>query len=270
MTNVVTQTFIPGPRLIDGSDLNAAFDQVNAAFALEGSNPAITALTTVGAGTITAAGIVGGVTSRGGTQVAVFTDTTATAAQIISAMGDSLPTGSAFYWTYMNGTSYNATLAAGSGVTLSGNTVVPKLTWAQYLVTKTSGSAVSVVFVQGGQLSPLPASQFTADNGEGTTVGPTGLVGSQLNTVNLTGTNPAARPIGPASDLIAAIPNARVGMSFQTEVRNPSANSCTLSGLTGVQIVGTASIATATSRLFQVDVPSLGSINFTSLISSTI
>lgn len=33
MADIVTETFPPGFRLIDGSDLNSAFDQVNAAFA---------------------------------------------------------------------------------------------------------------------------------------------------------------------------------------------------------------------------------------------
>ena len=55
--------------------------------ALDSSTSVITALNTVGNGTITAAGIVGKNTQRGGAQAsAAFTDTTDTAVNIIAAL----------------------------------------------------------------------------------------------------------------------------------------------------------------------------------------
>lgn len=114
------------------------------------TDPQALALTTVGAGTITAAGIVGGVTTRGGTQTAVFTDTTDTAAAIIAASSNLSIVGGAFFYRYVNNTVFPATIAGGTGVTLSGSTVVPANSWAEYLVTVTGAGAVSMVAVGQG------------------------------------------------------------------------------------------------------------------------
>lgn len=103
-----------------------------------------TALVTVGAGTITGAGIAGAVTTRGGTQVAAFTDTTDTAANIIAAQPN-VHVGFSWEYTYVNNTVFPATLAAGSGVTLSGATIVPANSWATYLVTYSAAGAIAMV-----------------------------------------------------------------------------------------------------------------------------
>lgn len=115
------------------------------------SDPQASALTTVGAGTVLAAGVNAGFTTRGGTQIAAFTDTTDTAANLIagvSALANVV--GSSVEWTYVNNTIFPATLAQGSGVTLSGATVIPANSWAKYLVTYTGAGAVSMVCVAQG------------------------------------------------------------------------------------------------------------------------
>lgn len=112
----------------------------------------ITALNTVGAGTITAAGIFGKITARGGVQVAAFTDTTDIAANIISLMpaGASTAIGSAFVYRYLNNTVFPATITGGTGVTVSGITVVPANSWAEYLITYTAANTLTMVgFEQG-------------------------------------------------------------------------------------------------------------------------
>lgn len=53
MTNIVTQTFVPGPRLIDGSDLNTAFAQVNANSAPVSSTVTLTGVQTLTNKTLT-------------------------------------------------------------------------------------------------------------------------------------------------------------------------------------------------------------------------
>jgi hypothetical protein len=149
----------PGARLVTltGSELipviaggpiqQVATAQSIANLAGTGSQSVITALNTVGAGTITAAGIVGRVTTRGGSQSnAAFTDTTVTAAAIIAALSN--PTiGESFRWTYQNTTNATATLQGGVGVTVSGVTKVPAGTSADFLVTYTAANTVTIVGV---------------------------------------------------------------------------------------------------------------------------
>lgn len=111
----------------------------------------ITALTTVGAGTITAAGIVGKITARGGTQIAAFTDTTATAALIIAALpAGGQVIGESFSYTYQNNTVFPATITGGTGVTVSGITTIPANSWARYLFTYTAANTMTAVGYEQG------------------------------------------------------------------------------------------------------------------------
>lgn len=272
MTNPITQTFLPGPRLQDGTDLNLAFAQANAQFNLIGGVPLITALTTVGAGTITAAGIVGQVTQRGGAQAgAAFTDTTDTAAAIISALGSTLPVNSAFYWTYENATNAQATLAAGSGVTLTGNVIIPKLTSSRFVVTKTSASAVTIVFFESGVISPLPATSTVSYTGTtATTITPAGMTAAQLAYVALAGSAPAALALDTAVNIIASMPNALPGMSNQVTFLNYSGVTVALTGLTGTIISGTGKIQTLRSQTYNMTVDSAGSVTLTGVATGTL
>src|SRR5262249_22635933 len=107
----------------------------------------LTALNTVGAGTITAAGIAGGITTRGGSQSnTAFTDTTDTADNIIAAIPNAR-IGMSFLYYYRNTTNANATIAGGTGVTVSNITVVPGGCVACFLVTYTAASTVTVAGV---------------------------------------------------------------------------------------------------------------------------
>ena len=127
-------------------------------------NPKSTALTTVGAGTITAAGIAAGITFRSGATSA-FTDTTDTAAAIITALTASVVIGVSWPYTYVNNTVAVATLSAGSGVTLTGAIPIPPNSSATFLGTYTGAGAVSLVLVD---MSYFPHSgTFTALTGGG-------------------------------------------------------------------------------------------------------
>lgn len=113
--------------------------------------PQTLALTTVGAGTITAAGIAAGYTTRGGTQSAVFTDTTDIATALVAAINAiSTTDGSSAEWTYVNNTVFPATLQGGTGVTFVGATVVPANSWAKYIVSRTSATAVVLTCIGQG------------------------------------------------------------------------------------------------------------------------
>ncbi len=117
-----------------------------------GTPQAVTALTTAGAGTITAAGIVSGVTARSG-PTAAFTDTTDTGTAISTAYGASVSTGDAFYYTYQNNTAFQATIAGGSSVTPSVQTVVQGNSWVKYLMTCTGTNTWSMVAVAAGAMN---------------------------------------------------------------------------------------------------------------------
>ena len=111
------------------------------------SSPTSTALSTVGAGTITAAAIAGGLVTRTGSQSnTAFTDTTDTAANIIAAQPATQGRiGSSFYFTYENTTNASATITGGTGVTTSGITVVPGNTAATFLATYTAAATMTIV-----------------------------------------------------------------------------------------------------------------------------
>jgi hypothetical protein len=113
--------------------------------------PQALALNTVGAGTITAAGFNAGITTRGGTQIAAFADTTDTAANLVAGLSAiSTTDGTSAEWTYVNNTIFPATLGGGTGVTISGQTVVPANSWARYLASRTSATAVVLTCVGQG------------------------------------------------------------------------------------------------------------------------
>lgn len=113
------------------------------------ANPSALALTTVGAGTITAAGFNAGVTARSGATSA-FTDTTDTAANLVAGVSALIADNSAVEWTYVNNTVAPATLAGGVGVTISGQTIIPANSWATYLVFRTSATAVVLTCIGQG------------------------------------------------------------------------------------------------------------------------
>lgn len=128
---------------------------------------ASTALTTVGAGTITGAGIAGAFTLRSGS-TAAFTDTTDTAAAIILAQPN-VHVGSSWEYIYQNNTVAPATITGGSGVTVSGITVVPPNMTARYLVTYTAASTVTMVGISLG-LAEANSGTFVATAASAVTV----------------------------------------------------------------------------------------------------
>ena len=113
-----------------------------------------TAINTVGAGTLTAAAIVGRVITRGGSQSGTpFSDATDTAAAIITALGANAAVGESFKITLVNNTNATQTITAGTGVTLTILSVIPQNAWAEFLLTYTGAGAVSMVGLEEGSLN---------------------------------------------------------------------------------------------------------------------
>lgn len=225
-----------------------------------------TALNTVGAGTITAGGIVSGITVRGGAQSSTpFTDTTDTAAAILLAIGTSVQ-GQSWEYTYENTTNAPATIQAATGVTVSGITTVNAGGWARYLVTFSAAGTITMVGFMQGSVSALPRTQYSAlTNTSGFTLTAAGSeAGAADCTINLTGTlgGDANVQSDIATNIVAAIPNALAGNSYKLRIINSSSANhvWTLTVNTGVTINGTPTMAQNTWRDFYVTLTSLTTV----------
>lgn len=201
-----------------------------------------TALTTNGAGTITAAGIAGGATLRSVPTVA-FTDTSDTAVAIVAALPNAV-IGQSFDYLYVNNSGVLATIAGGVGVSLTG-TLVPANSWARYLVTLTSLTAVTMVKVAAGPNIALPAAQFTTFSGTTGTFAAGAASGSAIVYFASTGATPGAQLMRTPAQVLADSPGLQVGMSYTLRILNTGAGTLTLttdSG-SGFTMTGTMTVA---------------------------
>jgi len=113
-----------------GDNFQSAMTKINAMMAdLYGGTGSTaktnTAISTVGAGTLTAAGIAGEVITRTGS-TAAYSDATDTAAAIIAARSNA-KTGTAWFLYVKNNVGFPETITAGATVTLAGLTVGPQI-----------------------------------------------------------------------------------------------------------------------------------------------
>lgn len=142
----------------------------------------ITSLNTVGAGTLTATGMLGGIIARGGAQVSLpFTDTTDTANNIIAGISGAI-VGDSSEFVYQNLTNAVATLAGGSGVTVSTVTVIPPNSFAQYLLTYSAASTVTLAGILAGYYPHIGT--FTVTGATAVTVADTNI--TTASTVDIT------------------------------------------------------------------------------------
>lgn len=248
MTNL--SRFQPGFRLMDGTAMNALVNQINSN-TVSGGAVAQTALTTVGAGTLTAAAMLSGLIARSG-PVAAFTDTSDTGTNIDAALGAAAVNGVSVIFRYKNTTAFAATIAGGTGVTLSGRTVVTPNSIGEYLLTRTAvgtytlfGIGIAVQSIVG-----VEALLATADNGTTQTL-TTAMVTGGLLTFHQTlgGTTPSLTlPLG--TDMDIALPDMRPGQSYMLRVINTNSGTATIVTNTGWTLTGTLTLATNTWREF--------------------
>lgn len=196
---------------------------------------ASTTISTVGSGVLTAAGLVGKLIKRTG-PVAAFSDATDSAVAIVAAL-NTYVAGSSFEVKVQNTTAFPQTITAGSGVTLTGNVVVPPLSVATYLVTITNGTAVAISHVQTSLLTtrlPLASTNLTTV-GSGTITG-AGIAGGVTNRTG--STSAFTDTTDTAVNIIAAIPNAAIGSSFEYTYYNNTGSPATLAAGVGVTLSG--------------------------------
>lgn len=230
-----------------------------------------TAISTVGAGTLTAAGIVGGLITRSGS-TAAYTDTTATAAQIVAAIGVTRA-GATFRFTIKNTVAFAETLAGGTGITLSGLTVVPPLSVANFLVTVTSVSAVAIVGIDTQPLCNLPATQFTTIATDTTITAAAGALTGASHVVYQTtaaGAGGIALTTRTAAEMFGDIPNCQIGTSFLLTLVSQGGGTVTLTAGSNVTITGTATVATKTTRTFVCTFTSAAAITMQSVSKGSI
>jgi len=118
-----------------------------------------TTVSTVGAATLSAAAIYGRTILRTGAQTAAWTDTTDIATAIIAKFPAGAAVGSSFTLRYVNNSAgangFPATIAAGTGVTVTGATVVPPQSYIEYLVTWATATTVTMVAMGQGYFPSL-------------------------------------------------------------------------------------------------------------------
>lgn len=208
-----------------------------------------TALATVGAGTLLAAALLGGLIVRTG-PVAAFTDTTDTAA-LIQAAWSGGAVGSSFEFSYRNTTQYNATLAGGVGVTLSGPVIVPANSAARFLAVWTGANTITITNAS-STVASLPNAVLTALNATVGALAAGKITGGKSVTMISSNAVPGAQTVRTAAQMLADTPNAGAGFTWNLRIVNTGAGTLTLTADGGatVTLAGTMTVAQNTYRDF--------------------
>lgn len=206
-----------------------------------------TPLTTAGAGVLTAALLTAGFVQRSG-PTAAFIDTTDTAA-LIQAAWPGGGVGSTFTTIYQNNTAFPATFNAGTGVTLSGNLIVPAYTWAKFLVVWTGANTVTIYVTETGSFTTtLPAVQYKTSAVTTGSIAAGLLTGANYCVWQQTGNTPGNQLVRTAAQMLADTPNGKVGQSTTVRIMNSGTGTLTVAADSGatVTLTGTPAILTAT------------------------
>lgn len=197
--------------------------------------PSVGVLSTVGAGTILAAAFVGGLIQRSGAQSSTaFTDTTDTATAIVSACANLVnKVGTSMLVEYSNTTNATATITGGTGVTVSGVSVIPPNTVAQFLLTYTA--ATPTVTLVGVGVTQTVATAVTV---VGSSTGSNAIVSANAGTSNFTNTVPAVTGVF-ASTSGTNLFVTDVYRSSASVTANATVTPQTVTGLAGSVAVGT-------------------------------
>lgn len=212
---------------------------VAALAATEGAPFIVTPITTVGNGTLTAAGLVGGEIMRSG-PVAAFSDATDTAAAIITAAGGIV--GSSFSALIKNTTAFTQTITAGLNVTLPQTIIVPPFSVANYIGTLATATTVTFVHIDttpisvGGETT-APTFGILATNGAGTI---TAALMAGGYTSRTTVAAAATDTTDTAANIIAAVGTIvnKIGTAFKYTYQNNSSAPITVTGGLGVTVSG--------------------------------
>lgn len=220
----------------------------------EGAPFIVTPITTVGNGTLTAAGLVGGEIVRTG-PTSAFSDATDTAAAIIAALPAAVAN-STFNILIKNATAFTQTITAGAGVTLPMTVIIPAFSVANYVATIATATTVSLIHIDTTPISvgtnlTAPVISPLSTVGAGTILAASfvgGLIsrsGAQSNTPFTDTTDTAAAIIAACANLVN-----KIGTSMLIEYANSTNAIATITGGTGVTASGVTVIPANTIAQF--------------------
>jgi hypothetical protein len=245
LTTFLSNKLQAGYRLFRGEQLNAMANAINQ-LGVQG-NPANGALTTVGAGTITAALLAGSIIQRSGPS-ANFTDTTDTGTALDTVLAQAAITGTSWQVTYFNNTAFTATIAGGTGVTASGVLSIPAASVGFFLLTRTGTATYSLAGLQADSgVFAGNSVVATADNGGTQTLTAAMITGGAITYHFSTGgsTPSLTLPLGTAMD--TAMPNILPGQSYTLRIINTNSGTATIVTNTGWTTTGTLTITGGTA-----------------------
>lgn len=227
-----------GFRLFRGEVLNTIANQVNQ---LSLVAKAQSTNSTVGAATLTAAQLASGLIVRSGS-TAAYIDTTDTGTALDAQLGVAAITGAAWELYIQNTTAFSETITAGTGITLSGETVIPANSTGIFLLTRTGAGTYTMVGLAaiglGGSSTGSPVINTNITTVGAGTLTAAALVGGVItrsgSTAAFTDTTDTA------ANIIAALPNAQIGESWNLSLVNTTAFAETVSAGAGVTVSGIA------------------------------
>lgn len=123
-------------------------------------------------------------------------------------------------------------------------------------------SYVDTYLTPGRSLPAIPAAKFTTDATGTQTADQGDLTGANFTVWKNTANGAVALTTRTATQMVADIPNAYVGMTFVVRVISGGDNTVTLTAGTGVTITGTATAATTKFRDFVVTINSATTMTF--------
>lgn len=278
---VQTQALATGAEYVDIDNGGAVKARLTtgaiAALAAQGVTTGITNtnITTVGNGTLTAAGLTGGLINRTG-PTGAFSDATDSAANIVAAL-PAFVSGGTFLSRIKNGNAQVMTITAGLSVTLPPTNVVgpfQELWW--YGIMGGTAAAPTVTFTHLFTVSIGEAISITnpiitalATNGAGT------VTAAMINggIVNRTTVAAAfADTTDTAANIIASNPGlvGKIGESFIFTYVNNSTGVCTLGGTGGVTVSGVTTIPPGTLVEYLVTYTAAATITMVAIGSGAI
>lgn len=252
--------FVVAPKS-DTEAINAVADGVNQAN-LRAYLTQATSLTAP-----TAAQVVGGYFKQTGSPGA-YNMTMPTAAKLVAAIFNA-QVGSTFEFFVFNLGNGAITVVTATGLTLAGNIVIPAnaLTRFTGIVTTATVGSEAVNIIGPGVPAVLADSLYSTAALQSAAIPAVNCAGAKNVGFENTGTTPATLTTDTAVAIVAAIPNAFVGQTYDLEIRNSSgsANTATIAGGTGVTMHGTLTIAQNVTRYFKVVLTSLTAVDIYSM-----
>lgn len=218
-----------------------------AALASTESSPFIsTPIATVGNGVLTAAGLVGGQILRTG-PTGNYTDTTASAAQIVAALPGFIA-GETFSTLIKNATAFTQTLQAGGGITLPTTVIIPPFSVANYIIAVNTATTATFTHIDTTPISTgayYTAPSITSLNtvGNGTILAANFVGGYTARSGSQSGT-----PFTDTTDIATAILAAnaslvnKIGTAVPYFYANTTNALATLQGGTGVTVSGVTTV----------------------------